>query len=75
MQPNTNSQSLTLKKPWPPFEFTRSLCCVRLGYVMFEPWSSYFGPFDLHGVLLEKSLFNYGDIKAGLSFIVRRKMS
>jgi len=32
MQPNTNSQSLTLKYPWPPFEFTRLLGCVRLGY-------------------------------------------
>jgi len=24
MQPNTNSQFLTLHQPWSPFEFTRS---------------------------------------------------
>jgi len=33
IQSNTNSQSLTLTNPWPPFEITRSLGCVRLGYV------------------------------------------
>jgi len=32
MQPNTKSQSLTLKNLWPLFDFTRSLGCVRLGY-------------------------------------------
>jgi hypothetical protein len=66
MQANTNSQSLTLINPWPPFEFTRSLGCVRLGYVRFEPCSSYFGPFDLHGVLLVKTVLSTETLRLGL---------
>jgi hypothetical protein len=52
MQPNTNSQSLTLTNLWPPFEFSRSLGCDRLGYVRLMYLM-------VHGLVMDDTHLNF----------------